>query len=117
MCSCSFIIPYPYFDVNEIQHAFLAVFVVFIGCTLLILFVFCIFMFFSIDFVFLLCHTWIYIEIPLFFLNLCKADVRIPFCYMLMTAIALHLRYIVCFRQVLNPKEKVDPGIIMHNIK
>ena len=31
MCSCSFIIPYPYFDVNEIQHVFLAVFVVFIG--------------------------------------------------------------------------------------
>ena len=52
MCSCSFIIPYPYFDVNEIQHVFLAVFVVFIGCALLILFVFCIFMFFSIDFVF-----------------------------------------------------------------
>ena len=67
MCSCNFIIPYPYFDVNEIQHVFLAVFVVFIGCTLLILFVFCIFMFFSIDFVFLLCHTWIYIGIPLFF--------------------------------------------------
>lgn len=67
MCSCSFIIPYPYFDVNEIQHVFLAVFVVFIGCALLILFVFCIFMFFSIDFAFLLCHTWIYIEIPLFF--------------------------------------------------
>ena len=67
MCSCSFIIPYPYFDVNEIQHVFIAVFVVFIGCALLILFVFCIFMFFSIDFVFLLCHTWIYIGIHLFF--------------------------------------------------
>ena len=46
-----------------------------------------------------------------------KADVRIPLCYMLMNAIALHLRYIVCFRLVLNPQEKVDPGIIMHNIK
>ena len=83
MCSCSFIIPYPYFDVNEIQHVFIAVFVVFIGCALLILFVFCIFMFFSIDFVFLLCHTWIYIGIPLFFRkNLCKADIRIPLCHM-----------------------------------
>ena len=27
MCSCSFIIPYPYFDVNEIQHVFIAVLV------------------------------------------------------------------------------------------
>lgn len=40
-------------------------------------------MFFSIDFVFLLCHTWIYIGIPLFFRkNLCKADIRIPLCHM-----------------------------------
>ena len=57
MCSCTFIIPYPNFDVNEIQHAFLAVFVVFARKSALILFVFYIFMFFSIDFVFLLCHT------------------------------------------------------------
>ena len=37
-----------------------------------------------------------------------KADVRIPLCYMLMNAIALHLRYIVLFRLVLNPQEKAD---------
>ena len=65
MCSCNFIIPYPLFDVNEIQHVFLAVFVVFIGWTPLVLFVFRVFIFFSIHFVFLFCHTWIYIEIPL----------------------------------------------------
>ena len=46
-----------------------------------------------------------------------KADVRIPLCYMLMNAIALHLRYIVLFRLVLNPQEKINSWIIMHNIK
>ena len=75
--------------------------------------------------VLLLCGTWrnflpalrILMHHRPCFLTGKKTDIRIPLCYMLMNAIALHLRYIVLFRLVLNPQEKINSWIIVHNIK
>ena len=61
MCSCNFIIPHPQFSVNEIQHSFIAVSVVFINPIMSVLFVLCKFDILYIDFGFPLCHTCFYI--------------------------------------------------------